>query len=255
MTTHRGLMPDGLNFVEILPDEPEATRGYEVLASSSPAAAWLERATKPLARTRPVRWFAQRRTRRHTRARRRVWYAVAAAALAGFVLSGDGAGPLRLPTVSLPLLPTPLDSSYLSLGSRCPGGVTCQVGGRARPDLWRSYQRAFIGTTAVGGGVWYDPVSGTVYSQELDAVSLTEPEISISLVEQRDDRSDAVTFGPTIDYSPRSHGGIAGAGWRSITVTARRGVWDITATLTGPGRHTLPLNAALQWVAAAPLPN
>lgn len=250
-------MADGLHIVEILPDEPEARRGYEVLAPSR-SAAWLQRAAKPLARTPLARWFAgwssRRRTGRSAPSRRRAWYAVAATGLAGFILVGDGAASLHLPSLGVPSVLAPLDSSYAYLGSRCPDGVACQVEGEARPDMWRSYRRFFGSTTAVGGGVWYEPVSGVVYSQELDAVSLTESEISISLVEQRDDRLGGVSFGPTIDYSPRGHHAYPGAAWRSVTVTERRGAWLVTATLTGPWRRTLPVFEAVQWVAAAPLP-
>ncbi len=167
----------------------------------------------------------------------RLWNAAVAVAVLGGILVADGPARPRPPATSAP---------YLYRGdSHCPMGIRCQVETRPRQGLWASYNRLFVDTTATGGGVWYEAASGVVFVQELDAAGISDPALTISLREQRIDRGGSIAFGPTIDFLPRP---------RHVVVVGRRGPWLVTATLSGPNTVLLPFDAALHWVANAPLP-
>jgi hypothetical protein len=143
--------------------------------------------------------------------------------------------------------------SYLS-GGRCPTGVMCTVTERARQDMWDAYNRLFTGTWATTvGAVWYAAETGVVYFQELDAAA--PGAVAISLTEQRIDTSPPISFGPTVDLTPSvQHGGWPSGG-RAAFVTAQRGAWLVTASLTGPHGSLLPIDAAVHWAGVAPLPD
>jgi hypothetical protein len=99
-----------------------------------------------------------------------------------------------------------------------------------------------------------------VFFQELDAAGNSDPALTISLREQRIDHGGSPTFGPTIDFpahrdplaNPR-HGTVSMTR-RTIIVVAKRGPWLVAAAIGAPNAETLPLDAALHWVAIAPLP-
>ena len=219
-------MADGLDIVEFVPDGLEP-HGDEELAT-------------PRVRSR----FAGPR----------LWNAAVAVAVLGGILVADGPARPRPPATSAP---------YLYRGdSHCPMGIRCKVETRPRQRLSASYNRLFVDTTATGGGVWYEPASGVVFVQELDAAGISDPALTISLREQRIDHGGSMAFGPTIDFLPRPRDDAAPSPWRRgvlriqrhAVVVGRRGPWLVTATLSGPNTVLLPFDAALHWVANAPLP-
>ena len=219
-------MANGLDLVELLPDGVQPDGGEDLAA--------------PRARLR----FASPR----------LWHAMVAVAVLGGVLVADGPARPRPPATSAP---------YVYRGdSHCPMGIRCQVQTRPRQGLWASYHRLFVGTRATGGGVWYEPASGVVFIEELDAVGISDPALTISLREQRIDHGGSIAFGPTVDFLPRSRDDAVPSPWRRgvlrvqryMVVVGRRGPWLVTAALSGPNTVLLPFDAALHWVANAPLP-
>jgi len=218
----------GLSFIELGSDDGTSPRDdEETLASRRlrPPPAWLGRLVAASPRFR---------------------YAALVVVLVGGLLAADQAvAPIATPIASTAGL------VYADRG-HCPITISCQVEGRPRQDMWASYNALFVNTNAYGGSVWYDPKSGIVYFQELDAVGAAGQ--TITLIEQRLDSKPDVSFGPTVDITPRSRAAGPGSTRRSALVTARRGPWLVTASLAGPAHAGLPLDAALHWAAAAPLP-
>jgi hypothetical protein len=217
-----------VDFVEVVPDAATPRLDYEQLTS------------QPARRRRPA-WLDRANDRRR-------WYVAGAAALLGCLLAADGAvhDPVR------PRQPVPAARIYTA-GARCPGSVQCEHQGRARQDMWSAYDQSFPGTTTTGGDVWYEPVSGIVFYQQLDATSLPDGAIRITLSEQRLDGPPSPSFGPTLDIMPRH--GTPPQRRRTVLVTARRGSWLISAVVSGPWQGSLPVNDALHWAAIAPLPD
>jgi hypothetical protein len=219
---------ESFDLVEILPDERVAARDFESLGHQP-------RVLLPRLGRLPAS----------------IQYLALIIAVLGCVLASDST-PVR-ETAAAPVAPAAAPYEYGG-DSHCPVGVRCSAEGRPRQDMWASYNRLFTGTRAVGGGVWYEARSGDVYYQELDAVSLTSPGLSITLREQRIDRNGTLVFGPTIDFVQRARFGVPPFGLRAMIVTARRGPWLVTAALNGPRTGRLPLDAALEWTRIAPLP-
>ena len=175
-------------------------------------------------------------------------------AVLGGVLVADGRARPRPPATSAP---------YVYGGdSHCPVGFRCRVETRPRQGLLASYHRLFVGTRSTGGGVWYEPASAVVFVEELDAAGISDPALTISLRERRIDHGGSIAFGPTVDFLPRSRDDAAPSPWRRgvlriqryVVVVGRRGPWLVTAALSGPNMVLLPFDAALHWVAKAPLP-
>ena len=221
-------MAVGLSFVELVSDDGTSPRDdEETLASRRmrPPPAWLGRVAAASPRFR---------------------YAALVAVLVGGLLAADQA----VRPVSTPIAQT-AGFVYADRG-HCPITVSCQVEGRPRQDMWASYNAMFVNTSAFGGSVWYDPKTGIVYFQELDAVGASGQ--TITLIEQRLDSKPDVSFAPTVDISPRSRAAGPGSVRRNALVTARRGPWLVTASLASPANARLPLDAALHWAAVAPLP-
>jgi hypothetical protein len=216
-----------VDFVEVLPDATTPRLDYEQL-TSQPAPrrrpAWLDRATS-----------------------RRGWYAAAAVMLLGCLLAADGA----VRDAVRPRQAAP--AAYLdAIGNRCPARVQCEHQGRARQDMWAAYDQSFPGTTMVGSDVWNEPGSGVVFYQQLEARSVPDGAIRITLSEQRLD-GPSVSFGPTVDIMPRH--GTPPQRRRTVLVTARRGPWLISAVVSGPWERSLPVDDALHWAVIAPLPD
>jgi hypothetical protein len=218
--------------VEIVPDDQDPPTGEEVLPGRVDVGAC--------------------RVRFGGAAGRRVRVAAVAALVLGGVLAGDGAAMPRLPSLSTPYL-------YRGL-SHCPAGVHCQRDAHARRDLLDSYRHLFTGMSMISGEVWYEQTSGVVFFQELDAAADADPTSTISLREQRLDHGGSLAFGPTIDLVPHRdppaspRRGTVSMTHRWILVLARRGGWLITAIISGPVTHSLPVEVALRWVATAPVP-
>ena len=170
---------------------------------------------------------------------RRYRYFGVLAALIGALLAGDAGAVTRL-------TPPALSSAGLVYADRgpCPRNVECHVVGRPRQDFWDNYNRLFDGAQAIGGNLWYAPVTGTVYYQELDAVEASG--VTISLTQQRVNVRGLVPFGPTPDRGRRPR--------RNILITAVRGPWLLTAALTSRRGGDLPIIAAIEWANTAPLP-
>jgi hypothetical protein len=215
-----------VDFVEVVPDSTAPWHGDEQL-TSQPARgrrpAWLNRASG-----------------------RRGWYAAAAAALLGCVLAADGA--VHDSVAPPPRPPAPV----YAVGDRCPAAVQCEHQGHARQDMWSAYDQSFPGTTVTGSDLWNESVSGIVFYQRLEATSLPDAAIRITLSEQRLGGS-SVSFGPTVDIMPRH--GTPPQRRRTVLVTAQRGPWLITAVVSGPWERSLPVDDALHWAAIAPLPD
>jgi hypothetical protein len=178
---------------------------------------------------------------------RRIRYLVALTALLGAVLVGDGRGIVRM--VASPAraaAPAPVSAGYVAADSgHCPHIVECTVVGRVRESLWFNYTTLFIGTHPVGGDLWYERSTGTVFYQRLDAVGPGGQ--VITLVQQR--LSGASTdSGPTVELRPGPRPP------QSAVVTAQRGSWLLSASLYGPSGVRLPVTAAQRWVMTTPLP-
>ncbi|HYU03881.1 MAG TPA: hypothetical protein VEL02_08575 [Jatrophihabitantaceae bacterium] len=220
-------MSDWVDFVEVVPDATTPRLDYEQL-TSQPARrrrpAWLDRASD-----------------------RRGWYAAAAVMLLGCLLAADGA--VRDSVERRP--PAPAARAY-HVGDRCPADVKCEHQGHARQDMWSAYDQSFPGTTMVGSDLWNELASGVVFYQQLEATSLPDAAIRITLSEQRLD-GPSVSFGPTFDIMPRH--GTPPQRRRTVLVTAMRGPWLISAVVSGPWERSLPVDDALHWAAIAPLPD
>jgi len=220
----------GVSFVELVSDDGTSPRDdEETLASRRmrPLPAWVGRLVAA-----PLRFR----------------YAALVAVLVGGLLAADQAvAPISTP---MPIAQT-AGLVYADRG-HCPITVSCQVEGRPRQDMWASYNALFVNTSPFGGSVWYDPKSGIVYFQELDAVGASGQ--TITLIEQRLDSKPDVSFAPTVDITPRSRAAGPGPTRRNALVTARRGPWLVSASLAGSASVRLPVDAALHWAAVAPLP-
>ena len=218
-------MSDWVDFVEVLPDATTPRLDYEHLTS------------QPV-RRRPT-WLPRA-------ASRRGWYAAAAVMLLGCLLAADGA----VRDAVRPRQAAP--AAYLdAIGDRCPARVQCTHQGRARQDMWGAYDQSFPGTSQTGSDIWYEPGSGVVFYQQLEARSVPDGAIRITLSEQRLD-GPSVSFGPTVDIMPRH--GTPPQRRRTVLVTARRGPWLISAVVSGPWERSLPVDDALHWAVIAPLP-
>jgi len=103
----------------------------------------------------------------------------------------------------------------------------------------------FTGAHTVGGDVWFERSTGTVFYQRLDAIGASGQ--VITLIQQRLSSSPGDS-GPTVELrpGPRPRQG--------ALVTAQRGSWFLTASLFGPAGARLPVTAAQRWVVTAPLP-
>jgi len=219
---------DWVDFVEVLPDGTMPRLDYEQLTS------------QPARRQRPA-WLDRAGGRRG-------WYAAAAVMLLGSLLAADGA--VRDAVRPRPAVPA---AAYLdAIGDRCPAKVRCTHQGRARQDMWGAYDQSFPGTSLTGSDVWYEPGSGVVFYQQLEARSVPDGAIRITLSEQRLD-GPSVSFGPTVDIMPRH--GTPPQRRRTVLVTARRGPWLISAVVSGPWERYLPVDDALHWAVIAPLPD
>ena len=73
-------------------------------------------------------------------------------------------------------------------------------------------------------------------------------------MEQRLLDAENLSFGPTIDFMPDYRHGLPHPIRRNAIVTARRGAWLVTATLSAARDGVLPIIAAISWTAKAPLP-
>jgi len=209
-----------LTFVELGPDgapPPGAESDEEPLTERRPAPAW---------------WPRVRRYR----------YLAGLAVLLGGVLVGDPASVLRAANPTTTPGPTAAGYVYADRG-HCPRTVGCDVIGRARQDLWASYDELFPTSHTVGGSVWYEPTTGQVYFQQLEALG---PDAETITLTQQRISGPPISFGATIDRTPSPR--------HSVLVTARRGPWLITARLYAPRGTRLPVMAAVRWVTVAPLP-
>ncbi|HEY2983718.1 MAG TPA: hypothetical protein VGJ38_06170 [Jatrophihabitantaceae bacterium] len=224
-------MSDWVDFVEVLPDATTPRLDYEQLT-------W-----QPAERRRPA-WLPRA-------ASRRGWYAAAAVMLLGCLLAADGA--VRDAVRPRPPAPAAAAAYLDAIGDRCPARVQCTHQGRARQDMWGAYDQSFPGTSLTGSDIWYEPGSGVVFYQQLEARSVPDGAIRITLSEQRLDGEPAVSFGPTFDIMPRH--GTPPQRRRTALVTARRGSWLISAVVSGPWERSLPVADALHWAAIAPLPD
>lgn len=190
----------------------------------------------------------------------RVSYALAAVAVLGCLLAADGvANPVGKVVVGVAPAPAPAAAAVgqsttyaYPLGSHCPVGSICQVEGRARQDMWGSYNQVFTDSAATSSNLTYDALSGDVYYQELTAVSISKPPVTITLAEQRISHESSLNFAPTMDFMPRH--GTPPQNHRTALITARRGPWLISVILTGPWGRAMPIQDALHWAAIAPLP-
>ena len=218
-------MVEWVDFVEV-PDFGEYRQGYEARAARR--------------RRRLPAWLA-----RFT-GHRRAWHVAGAAVLLACVLVADGAAR------STPGLP----AEYVyAAGAHCPVGVRCSDLGPARADMWDAYYIAFPGSGSMymtGSDIWYEPSSGVVFYQQLDAVSVPDWGLKITLAEKRIDQNTKLSFGPTVDFMPRHATPLQQH--RFVLITARRGPWLITALVSGPLDQTLPIGNALDWARIAPVP-
>lgn len=178
----------------------------------------------------------------------RARYVAALVALVGGLLAADQAGrvaPVVAPVVTPAVAHAGTPAMPASPGPRhCPGGIDCAVWHRPRQDMWVSFNTLFPELRASGGEVWFEPASGIVYYQDLHAAG--ESGQMIALRQLRLDWPE-VSFGPTVDITPGPR--------RTVLVTARRGPWLVTASLSGPPGVLLPVAAAMEWAADAPLPD
>jgi hypothetical protein len=179
----------------------------------------------------------------------RVWWArachlLALTALLGAVLVGDGRAFVRAaPSVESAAL---VSAGYVAADSgHCPHTVECAVVGQVREALLANYTVLFTGTHTVGGDVWFERSTGTVFYQRLDALG-ADGQV-ITLIQQRLSSSPGDS-GPTVELrpGPRPRQG--------ALVTAQRGPWLLTASLFGPAGARLPVTAAQRWSVTAPLP-
>ncbi len=227
-------MAEGLDFVELVPDAETRPREYEMLADGRERRppAWLVRAAALCTRT-PVGGLAL------------------AAIMLGGVLVADG--PVHARIAPSPAAgPVGMSSAYFYEGSsRCPVGVVCTVEGRARQDMWASFNALFTGAEAGAGRVWFAPATGVVFSQSLDAAT---PTVTIRLTQTRVSRRATATSGPTVEFdTPLQWGRVIVP--RTVIVSAERGPWEVAATLRGPWDAHMPVAAAREWVMTVPIPN
>jgi len=199
---------------------------------------------------RPPAWFARLRATMP-----RVWAIAAIVVLVGGLLTADQmvrheAAPVT--PFPYPLRPPQAAGFVYADRGHCPVGITCTVLDRPRQDMWDTYDTLFDKTTLVGGTVWFEPRTGVVYYQELDA---SGPDgVTIELVEQRLLDTTDMSFGPTVDFMPDYRHGLPHPIRRSAIVTARRGFWLVTASLSSGRDQSLPIGPAISWTAQAPLP-
>jgi hypothetical protein len=175
----------------------------------------------------------------------RACYLALVAVMVGAVLAGDGTSLVRsavTPIVAAPAGPPTGGYIYADRG-HCPITIDCRILGQARIDLWASYNHLFPDTQAITSSVWYEPGTGLVYFQELDAIGASAETITLT---QERISGPQVPFGPTIDRSPKPP--------RRVLVMARRGPWLVSAALYSPRGGQLPVMAAMRWVATSPLP-
>lgn len=166
-------MAQSLDFVEIVPDAQPRSQ-YEALKTRRERRppAWMVRAATLRDRT-PVRSLA-----------------VGVIVLGG-VLVGDGQ--VHSPFVP-PISPVEAASPYFyENGNPCPIGVVCAVQGRARQDMWASFNALFAGATATSGNVWYAPATGVVYVQSLRA---KQGDVTLLLMQARVSREACRRPGP-----------------------------------------------------------
>jgi hypothetical protein len=197
----------------------------------------------------PPAWFA-----RIVAAMPRVWSLALLAVVVGGLLTADQVVRHDVPPTApfpYPLRQPPTAGFVYADRGHCPVGITCTILGRPRQDLWDSYDTLFDKTQLDGGTVWFEPRTGTVYYQELDA---SGNGVTISLVEQRLLGTTSMSFGPTVDFMPDYRHGLPHPIRRSAIVTTRRGFWLVTATLIAGGDQALPIGPAIRWTAQAPLP-
>ncbi len=225
-------MAQSLDFVEIVPDaQPRSP--YETLKTRRERRppVWMVRAAALRART-PVRSLA-----------------VGVIVLGG-VLVGDGQA--HAPFVP-PISPVEAASPYFyEAGSPCPIGVVCAVEGRARQDMWASFNAAFAGATATSGNVWFAPATGVVYVQSLRA---KQGDVTILLMQARVSRGSLPTIGPSVDELdvPLEWGHHIAP--RTVIVSTQRGPWQVSATLRGHWDGHIPIAEARKWVTTAPTPD
>ena len=185
----------------------------------------------------------------------RVWTVAALIVLVGGLLAADQVAHRDpAPTVPFPYplrLPPVAGYVYADRG-HCPVGINCTILGRPRQDMWDSYDAAFGKTKLEGGTVWFEERTGVVYYQELDASGPGDQ--TITLMEQRLLDTQDLSFGPTVDFMPDYRHGLPHPIRRSAIVTARRGAWLVTATLSAAREQYLSIVAAISWTANAPLP-
>ncbi len=227
-------MAEGLDFVELVPDAETRPREYETLADGR------ER--------RPPAWLARAAA---LRTRTPVGGLVVAVIVLGGVLVADGPVHARIaprPDAS----PVVMSSEYFyEGGSGCPVGVVCKVEGRARQDMWASFDALFSGAKAGAGRVWFAPVTGVVFSRSLDATTQT---VTIRLTQTRVSRKATATSGPTVEFgTPLRWRRVLGP--RTVIVSAERGPWEVAVTFRGPWGAHMPVTAARKWVMTAPIPN
>ncbi len=205
-------MAESLDLVEIAPEPPVASRDYEDLPARRKRPGWL------------TRWGAK------------ACVGLVVVAL-GTVLAADHSGTAR-------------SSLAHTVGGECPTGVPCQEYGFTTQDRSASLTALFIGATATGAQIWFDPTTGIVYSQVLTARQ-SDVVIRLSQVRSAVAGSAASELPTEFDVPLQWHPRLMP---RTVIISCQRGVWLLTAIVSGPWDGHLPLDAARQWVVTAPPP-